>query len=162
MLRNFLNFSYIVFLSSLPLLLCGNEDSLENGLEKHQLVPVSEYSMKDSGKREAYESGAVREARTNKGRYDLISPIALRRLAVVCEKGALKYHERNWEKGMPMSRLMDSAMRHITQYLEGYRDEDHLAHAMWNLMAAIHFEELRPDLNDLPQYEKKKSETSHP
>ncbi|MBA3816057.1 MAG: hypothetical protein H0X29_05980 [Parachlamydiaceae bacterium] len=52
-----------------------------------------------------------------------------------------------------MSRILDSALRHINQYREGNRDEDHLAHAFWNLMAAIHFEELRPDLNDLPVYQ---------
>lgn len=111
-----------------------------------------DYTMKDGGSRETYGSGAVRECRENKGRYDLISPIALRRLAIVCQKGAAKYQERNWEKGMPISRLLDSSLRHINQYIEGYRDEDHLAHAMWNLMAALHFDEVRPDLRDLHGY----------
>ncbi len=110
------------------------------------------FAMKDGGSRDAYGSGAVRESRAKKGRFDLLSPIALRRLAIVCEKGALKYQERNWEKGMPISRLLDSALRHINQYVEGYRDEDHLAHAMWNLMAALHFDELRPDLCDMHGY----------
>lgn len=109
------------------------------------------YQMKDSGAREQHKGGAVRDVRTGKGRYDLISPIALRRLAGVLERGSNKYSDRNWEKGIPMGRCMDSALRHLNQYLEGARDEDHLGQAMWNVMVMIHFEETRPDLNDLPQ-----------
>jgi hypothetical protein len=110
---------------------------------------MSEYIIKDSGSREQFETGAVRDLREGKGRYDLITPIGLRRLAGVYERGCVKYSPRNWEKGMPMSRCLDSALRHINQYLEGYRDEDHLAQGCWNLMAAMHFEELRPELNDI-------------
>ncbi len=106
--------------------------------------------MKDSGQREQHTTGAVRDVRTGKGRYDLISPVALRRLAVLLEKGAQKYAERNWEKGMPMSRFFDSCVRHLYSYLNGMRDEDHLAAAMWNVHCMMHFEELRPELNDMP------------
>jgi hypothetical protein len=113
------------------------------------------YTVKDGGSRESFVTGAIREDRANKGRYDLISPIALRRLAIVSELGAKKYSERNWEKGMPMSRILDSAFRHLNQYMEGKRDEDHLAHAFWNIMAAIHFDELNPELNDLPMHKNK-------
>jgi len=110
------------------------------------------YITKDSGEREKYESGAVRDKRGGKGRFDLITPIGLRRLAGVYERGAEKYAARNWEKGMPMSRFLDSALRHLNQYAEGLRDEDHLAQAAWNVFAMMHFEELRPDLNDLADY----------
>ena len=57
----------------------------------------------DSGKRRDFPTGSRRDSREGKGRYDLISPIALRRLALVCERGAAKYGDRNWEKGQPMS-----------------------------------------------------------
>ncbi len=113
------------------------------------------YEVKDGGLRESYVTGAIREDRSNKGRYDLISPIALRHLALISELGAKKYSERNWEKGMPMSRILDSAFRHLNQYMEGNRDEDHLAHAFWNIMATIHFDELNPELNDLPMHKNK-------
>jgi len=49
---------------------------------------------------------------------------------------------------------LDSALRHANQYLEGHRDEDHLAQAAWNFFAAMHFEETRPDLNDIPRIPK--------
>ena len=114
--------------------------------------------MKDSGKRDTYNGGAVRDCRKGKGRFDLISPIALTRLAKVYEQGAEGKGERNWEDGIPLSRFIDSALRHINQYLEGMRDEDHLAQAMWNIGGLIHTEEcikrgiLPEELNDLPSY----------
>jgi len=109
------------------------------------------FITKDSGKRESFgEGGAVRDVREGKGRYDLISAAAIRRLAGVYERGAAKYADRNWEKGIPISRCIDSALRHTFQYLDGQDDEDHLAQAAWNLLACIHFEEKRPDLQDIP------------
>lgn len=114
--------------------------------------------LKDSGERKEFIGGAIRDTSRGKGRYDLISPHSIFRLARVFEKGAEKYAARNWEKGMNLSRLIDSALRHTFQYLEGHRDEDHLGQAAWNLMAAIHTEEmirrgvLPAELNDLPKH----------
>lgn len=89
--------------------------------------------IKDSGNRRQFETGAVRDMQEGKGRYDLMPMEALRRLAVHCEKGALKYGERNCEKGIPVSSLADSAMRHLCKYISGAVDEDHLTAAFWNI-----------------------------
>ena len=113
---------------------------------------------KDSGDRQVFDTGAQRDRETGKGRYDLLPPSAIKRVADIFERGAAKYDDRNWEKGMPLSRFIDSAMRHLFQYLEGRRDEDHLGQAAWNLLACLHTEEmierniLGPELNDLPSY----------
>lgn len=93
-----------------------------------------------------FETGAVRSSDADSERFDLISPIALRRLARTCAEGAAKYGEHNWLKGIPVSDLLNHAIRHIVLFLLGDSTEDHLAHAMWNLMAAIHFDETRPDM----------------
>jgi hypothetical protein len=120
--------------------------------------------VKDSGKREEFNTGSKRDTREGKGRYDLITPIALFRLARHYENGAVKYGDRNWEKGQPISRYLDSAIRHIYKHLEGYRDEDHLSAGAWNLMGAIHTEEmierglLPKELNDLQTYLSKKED----
>jgi len=117
---------------------------------------MTEHVLKDSGEREVFSTGSRRDTRAGKGRYDLMSPSALRRLALVYERGAEKYGDRNWEKGQSMSRCMDSALRHLLQRLDGHLDEDHLAQAAWNILACIHFEEkvavgeLPPELADLP------------
>jgi len=113
------------------------------------------FTLRDSGKRRDFKSGAVRDVREGKGRYDLITPFALRRLALIMEKGAKKYDDRNWEKGMEFSSLIDSAERHIEQFKMGLEDEDHLAQACFNLFAIIHFQELRrDDLDDMPLYDR--------
>ncbi len=110
--------------------------------------------VKFSGRKFEFHTGATRD--TEEGterefeRYDLITPFGLRRVAVVYGKGA-KYHgDRNWEKGLPASRCIRSALRHIFQYLSGMRDEDHLAHAVWNLLALMHYEERNPEVIDIP------------
>jgi len=112
--------------------------------------------IKDSGKREEFQTGSVRDLRTGKGRFDLLPTRALKRLAQHFERGGDKYGARNWEKGQPLSRYMDSALRHAFSYLEGQRDEDHLIAACWNLMCAVDTEERLKEgsysrsLDDLP------------
>ena len=122
-------------------------------------IKISGFEMKDKGKRTTFESGAKREVLQGKGRFDLVSPVMLARLAVIMERGAAKYSDRNWEKGMPLSRFVDSAYRHLTQYLFGQRDEDHVGQAIFNLMALLHTQamidngKLPESLNDLPNYQ---------
>lgn len=101
---------------------------------------MQDYALKDSGTRQEFASGAVRDQQTGKGRFDLLPPAALLRLAKHFEKGALKYDARNWEKGIPLSRFLDSALRHTFAYLRGQSDEDHLVAAAWNLLAALETE----------------------
>lgn len=106
----------------------------------------------DPNRVEEFSTGAHRSDRTGKGRFDLIPPSPLLRLAIHYEAGGNAYGDWNWEKGMVFSRLLDSALRHINQYRAGKRNEDHLAAAVWNLFAVMHFEELKPYLNDLPKF----------
>jgi len=124
------------------------------------------YVIGDSGEREQHASGAVRDVRRGKGRFDLITPIAIAEVADVYEGGAEKYAARNWEKGMPLSRFIDSAKRHINdlEMIALYRregipldqlpanvnpNENHAAQAAWNLFAFIHHRKIHPELDDL-------------
>lgn len=95
------------------------------------------FETKDSGQRQEFATGSRRDVRDGKGRYDLLQPFAIRRLAQLLERGATKYGDRNWEKGQPVSRYIDSAMRHLFCYLEGDRAEDHLIAAAWNCLCAV-------------------------
>ena len=104
---------------------------------------------------EHYESGANRSDRTGKGRFDLIPPRALWRLAKHYENGAKDHGERNWEMGFPISRCVDSTERHLQQVKMGNTCEDHWAAIAWQAMAAMEFEEriakgmLPPEINDI-------------
>jgi hypothetical protein len=112
-----------------------------------------------------YGTGATRDAVKGKGRFDLIPDLALTRLAGVYERGGLNHGDRNWEQGLPLSRMIDSATRHLTQYkMSKYTpeldDEDHLAHAAWNILGIMHVDDmikrgsLPEKLDDLPRYER--------
>lgn len=102
-------------------------------------------------------TGSQRDSRGGKGRYDLLPTRAMRRLARLFEAGAIKYDSRNWEKGQPLSRYMDSGLRHGFNHLEGLRDEDHLIAAAWNFLCAADTEDrikaglLPKELDDLPR-----------
>ena len=104
----------------------------------------------DSGERTEFQTGAVRDMHEGKGRYDLLPMCVLMRLAKHYEKGALKYEERNWEKGIYAHSFADSAFRHLVKYMDGWNDEDHLIAAIWNLCGLAWTEEKKPELVDIP------------
>lgn len=112
--------------------------------------------LKDSGTRYEFPTGAVRDGQTGKGRMDLLPVRALIEVARIFEAGAIKYESRNWEKGIPLSRFMDSGLRHAMKWLRGDRDEPHLAQACWNFLCLLDTQEriaeglLPAGLNDLP------------
>lgn len=106
--------------------------------------------IKDSGERREFKTGAVRDIQKGKGRYDLIPWDAVHELALHCEAGADKYGERNCEKGIPIHSLIDSAVRHLSCYLRGMKDEPHLRAAMWNVAMAIWTEKNHPEMQDIP------------
>lgn len=168
---------------------------------------MSAYVVKDSGQRVEFDTGAVRDVTTGKGRFDLIplgimgevietfdslvkegktgqcsysfflarceqflqgAPHTLMiyaavdvlhmgasvgigvqetvlRFAKLMENGAHKYGERNWELGQPLSRYIDSAIRHLTQWhmaesgeFPELAEEDHYAAVFFNLCGAIY------------------------
>lgn len=97
-----------------------------------------------------FNTGARRSADAQDVRYDLITPVGLRRLAQTCAEGAKKYGDHNWQKGIPATEMLNHAIRHIYLWLEGDAAEDHLAHAAWNILGVCHFEELLPEMIDVP------------
>ena len=48
-------------------------------------------------------------------RYDLIPMGALRRIALTFAEGAKHYGDRNWEKGMPYSVMVNHLMEHLAK-----------------------------------------------
>lgn len=66
------------------------------------------------------------------------------------ESGAFKYGERNWEKGIPLSSYIDSAVRHYLKHLDGQEDENHFIAFVWNIICAIWTNNNLPEMRDLP------------
>ena len=127
-------------------------------IEDKQVASVV-FGMKDSGKRDTFETGAVRDSAEGKSRFDLFSPFAMERVGLWLMAGARKYTEHNWSRGIPASRCMASLHRHLMKYMQGATDEDHLSAAATNIMFLLHFEEavkrgfLPESLLDLPKYQ---------
>lgn len=94
-----------------------------------------------------YATGAKGSRDAEGLRYDLISGIALERLARVCHEGAERYGDRNWEQGLTVRQCVNRAIRHLSKYCDGDVSEDHLGHALWRIHAAIHSEKAWPELN---------------
>lgn len=101
------------------------------------------YTTKDSGQREEYDSGMVRDTQEGKSRFDLVIPKGmpydeqlLTRWANLMARGAEKYGDRNWEQGegvAEMDRALASAFRHFMQWFTNETDEDHAAAILFNV-----------------------------
>ena len=93
----------------------------------------------ESNSRHGFTSGAARSIDGDGAQFSLICPLMLNDLAATCREGLVKYGADNWAKGMPINDTLNHAIRHINLFRGGDKGEDHLAHAIWNLMAVIHF-----------------------
>lgn len=108
---------------------------VRNGFEVYKEIPKG-FQTKDSGKRQEFSTGMVRDTQEDKARYDLIYLPLLKRWAELMARGATKYGERNWEKAETeeeLNRFKSSAFRHFMQYLDGEDDEDHAAAVLFNI-----------------------------
>lgn len=98
------------------------------------------YDVKDSGERQQFESGMVRDVTEGKIDYSLIldGPM-FDRWAVHLTKGAQKYAKRNWmlaNGDAELARFKESALRHFLQWYRGDVDEDHAAAVFFNINGA--------------------------
>lgn len=93
------------------------------------------FEVRDSGKRQDFETGSRRDSREGKGRFDLIPTQPLRELAIHYEQGSAKYGDYNWQKGQPLMRYVDSALRHLNALVAGETTENHAIAAAWNMFA---------------------------
>ena len=91
------------------------------------------------GNKQAHTTGAQRHDTAGKGRFDLLPFRAVSELAKHLEAGIAEggYEARNWEKGIPLSRWLDSTLRHLGQAAIGMVDEPHWRAALWNLSCLI-------------------------
>ena len=121
------------------------------------------FEVKDSGEREEFESGMVRDSEEDKvdDTYVIPGPM-LDRWANHLMKGAAKYDRDNWLLGNgdeEYHRARRSAARHMIKWLRGEADEDHAAAVFFNLNAAEYFlDRMNPEINHRP-WEKERNAT---
>lgn len=104
-----------------------------------------EFTTKDSGNREEFSTGMVRDTSLNKIRYDLVYMPMLKRWAELMTRGAVKYSANNWKKAgtqVELDRFKESAFRHfMTWFLDEDRSEDHGAAVFFNISGAEYVKE---------------------
>ncbi len=102
-----------------------------------KMSKLPEFTVKDSGKREEFNSGMVRDTAEDKIDYTLaLDGPMFERYAVHLTKGAKKYSKRNWMKAQGQAefdRATESLARHFIQYMRGDTDEDHAAAVIFNI-----------------------------
>lgn len=101
---------------------------------------MSTFEVKDSGKRQEFSGGMVRDTTEGKTDYSLIldGPM-FDRWAIHLTKGAVKYAKRNWMKAAgqeELDRFRESALRHFIQWFRGDVDEDHASAVFFNINGA--------------------------
>ncbi len=109
-----------------------------------------------------YKAGEVRVTDPTTGgqkgsklaRFSLIPPDWLWALAEHYGKGALKYADRNWEKGYNWSLTLDAHGRHLNAWLQGEdKDPDtgssHLVAAAWHLIALWWYQKHNKGTNNI-------------
>lgn len=92
------------------------------------------HTVKDSGSRRTFSTGAQRDRGDIKPRPDLIHPYFNARFGLHLAKGAIKYDMWNWFKGMPLSDWYASLCRHVNDLGMGLNDEDHASAIAFNVM----------------------------
>ena len=107
------------------------------------------YEVKDSGERQQFDSGMVRDT-GDKPRYlrILAGPMA-QRWAEHLHKGSKKYADiapgvANWtlaEGEAELQRFRESALDHMVKWLQGWTDEDHAAAVFFNINGAEYVKE---------------------
>lgn len=113
-------------------------------------------AIKDHGVREEMSTGSRRDTQLGKPRPDLIPISSLVKLAMHYGNGAVKYGDRNWEKGQEITRYFASCFRHMMEWALGFTDEPHLIAAIWNLVGIdftldmIKHGQLPAELDDRP------------
>ena len=103
------------------------------------------FTVKDSGAREQFSSGMVRDTATDKIDYLLVRDGPMfKRWAEHLTAGAKKYSKRNWLKAegdAELQRFRESATRHFEQWLNGEEDEDHAAACIFNINGVEYIKE---------------------
>ena len=106
--------------------------------------------------------GEAKRYNQGKLRYDLLEPYAIQELVRVFTKGAEKYEDHNWSKGLDWMSVIASLKRHIAAFEMG-EDIDketecyHMALAAWNCLTIVSFYKLHPELDDRPYKNKKQN-----
>lgn len=133
------------------------ELAMEDREPRYESHPTGDgrFTVKDSGQRQQFDSGMVRDITAGKVDYHrAYDGVLLDRYCAHLTKGAVKYPDQlngkpNWmlaDGRAELNRFRASAARHFRQWLRGDTDEDHFSATVFNLNG---YETINEKMNDL-------------
>jgi hypothetical protein len=101
------------------------------------------------------ERDSLQALRYNQGKlqWSLVDFKSLEGLVQVLEMGAKKYDKHNWKKGMPITQVSESLMRHLFAFLNGENTDSesglsHISHVLCNAMFIEYILREKPEFDD--------------
>lgn len=93
---------------------------------------------------------------SGKLRMDLLPVVPLFLLSDVYTRGAKKYADHNWRKGLKWSRIFAALLRHAWKWFNGERcdpedGQHHLASVAWCAFTLMEYERSHPEMDDRPE-----------
>ena len=115
--------------------------------------PPVDYPMPGAPEAVPDAGGGLREI-AGKLRMDLLPLEWVWALVNVLDRGAQKYEDRNWERGMKWSRCWGAMFRHAFKFAMGQRYDPetgchHMAHVAWNALALMTYDIRQVGENDI-------------
>ena len=108
------------------------------------------------------ERDSLQALRYNQGKlqWSLVDFKSLEGMVQVLEMGAEKYDKHNWKKGMPITQVSESLMRHLFAFLNGEETDpesglSHISHVMCNAMFIEYIMREKPQFDDRYESENK-------
>ncbi len=101
--------------------------------------PSENFTVLDSGEREEFASGAVRDLQKGKGFWYCLPYHPMKRVVILYENGSYKYDLHNWRLGIPKRVFLNSAMNHLMKCIEheydgSFTEEDNAAAVVFNML----------------------------
>ena len=116
----------------------------------------------DEFERALIERDSLQALRYNQGKlqWSLVDFKSLEGMVKVLEMGAEKYDKHNWKKGMPVTQVGESLMRHLFAFLNGENTDSesglsHLSHVLCNAMFMEYILREKPEFDDRYETENK-------
>jgi len=101
-----------------------------------------------TNKKRTFETGAHRNDDAGKNKMSLVPHKELMRVMKRYRDGADNFGANNWQNGMKLTELYDSAQRHLMAWFMKEGDEDHAAAAVWNILCAMWMEKNKQEMDD--------------
>lgn len=135
----------------MPLIECSRWTRWVRTRMSNDMVLLAIENFKQTGHEPFLEEAIIKFLNTygpeSKKPFDGDPLTLLLELSIHFEEGAEKYGENNWQKGIPVERYINSAVRHYLKWMRGDNDERHDRAFAWNIICAMWTCRNKPELN---------------